>query len=518
MSEPSIIETSPVDGRELGTYAEATAGEVQDAVARGRRAFQAWRKRPVNERLRSLRQLRSAIVERLDEVVERVVATTGKPDLDALTGDVYTVLDFIAYHEQHAAEVLARESRPGHLLSPRSEFAVQYEPLGVIGVLSPWNYPLQLAMLPMVTALAAGSVVVLKPSEVTPSIGVLIAELCADAALPEHVVQVVQGGPAVGQALVAARPDKVFFTGSVSTGKKIMAAAAAHLTPIELELGGKDPMLVFADAPFERAVNAATYGAFVNAGQACISVERVYVERPLYERFVAATTEAALALRVGTGRNVELGPIIRAEQCSVIERHLDDALAKGARLTTPRARQGRQFGPLVLRDVNHEMLVMTEETFGPVLPIMPFESEADGIRLANDSIYGLNASVWTKDRERGRRVASELVTGSCAINDVLKNVANPRLPFGGERQSGLGRYHGPEGLRAFSRTKAVMHHHGNARAEMNWFPYRPSSYEIVKSSMIALFSDESAISKAGTIADQWLGSALGLLGRKGEKS
>ena len=232
---------------------------------------------------------------------------------------------------------------------------------------------------------------------------------------------------------------------------------------------------------------------------------------------MAAATEAALALRVGTGRNVELDPIIRFEQCSVIELHLDDALAKGARLTTPRAREGNQFGPLVLRDVNHEMLVMMEETFGPVLPIMAFETEAEGIRLANDSSYGLNASVRTADRERGRRVASELVTGCCAINDVLKNVANPHLPFGGEHQSGLGRYHGPEGLRAFSRTKAVMHHHGNARAEMNWFPYKPSSYEIVKSSMIALFGGKSAISKAGTIVDQWLGSALSRLGRKGEK-
>ena len=428
---------------------------------------------------------------------------------------MYTVLDFIAFHERQAEKVLEPEQRPGHLLSPRAEFVVQYEPLGVVGILAPWNYPFQLAMLPLVTALAAGNTVVLKPSETTPSVGAVIVELCDAAGFPAGVVQVVQGGPEVGRALVASRPDKIFFTGSVRTGKMIMAAAAEHLTPVELELGGKDPMIVFADAPLERAVNGAVYGAFVNAGQACISVERVYVEAPAYERFVSDVTREATKLRVGSGRNVELGPIMRAQQCDVIEQHLDDALARGATLTTPRRREGNRFWPMVLRDVSHEMRVMREETFGPILPVMPFGSEVEAIQLANDSDYGLNASVWTEDRERGRRVAADLVAGSCAINDVLINVANPHLPFGGERHSGMGRYHGPEGLRGFSRIKSVMYAGSTARSEMNWFPYRPSSYEIVKSSAIALFSSGSALSRAGRIAKQWL-TAGGFRERKNE--
>ncbi len=517
MPEALLIETSPVDGRELGRYAAATVTDVGAAIARGRQAFHGWSRRPAAERLHLLRAVREAIVERLDAIVECIVATTGKPDLDALTGDVYTVLDSLSYHEQNAEAALAPEPRPGHLLSPRAEFSVHYEPLGVVGVIAPWNYPFQLAMLPLIAALAAGNTVVLKPSELTPSIGELIEELSAAAGLPDHVLQVVQGGPEVGKALVAARPDKLFFTGSVQTGKQVLLAAAASLTPVELELGGKDPMLVFADAPFERAANAAVYGAFVNAGQACISIERAYVERPIYEQFVAAVSTRAATLRVGSGRNVDLGPIIRPAQCEVIEAHLEDALARGARLTTPRVRDGNRFSPLVLRDVTHEMRVMVEETFGPLLPVMPFDTEGEAIGLANDSRYGLNASVWTRNRERAHRVARELVAGNCAINDVLKNVANPHLPFGGERESGLGRYHGPEGVRAFCRVKSIMHHPGGARAEMNWFPYKPSSYEIVKSSLIALFGGRSVVSRAGAIADQWLTGARGLFGPRGEK-
>jgi len=510
MAGGDLHATSPIDGAPLGDVPCATPEEVRAAVERGRRAAEGWGRTPLAERLRRLGSLRTVIMSDLDAVVARITAATGKPDLEALTGDVLTTLDTIAYLEAHAAEVLASEPRPGHRLAPRSEFRVDYEPLGVVGIIAPWNYPLQLAMLPLVTALAAGNAVVLKPSELVPTVGVLIGELCDRAGLPPGVVQVVQGGPAVGEALVAARPDKLFFTGSVPTGKKIVAAAAEHLVPLELELGGKDPMLVFADAPFERAVNGAVYGAFVNAGQACVSVERVYVEAAIYERFVAAVTEATLKLRVGSGRAVELGPLIRPAQCDWVEAHVDDALQQGARLTTPRERVGNRLGPLVLRDVTHAMRVMTEETFGPVLPIMPFRTEAEAIELANATRYGLNASVWTRDQARAERVVRALVVGSCAVNDVLKNIANPHLPFGGERESGWGRYHGPEGLRAFSRTKAVMLNDGAASTEMNWFPFRPVNYEIVKSLMLASYSGASTLDKAGAIAGQWLGAARSL--------
>lgn len=516
ISRTELAALSPVDGSPLGVFDVASQAEVQAAVARGRVAATLWGATEVGERLAYLGRLRVALVERLDEVVAQVVAATGKPDLEALTGDLLTSVEFIAYYEKNAEGFLASESRPGHWLAPRSDFVVRYKPLGVVAVIAPWNYPLQLSLLPLVTALAAGNVVVLKPSELTPSIGALIEDLCAQAGFPKDVVQVLQGGAAVGEALVDAQPDKIFFTGSVPTGKKILARAAQYLIPVELELGGKDPLLVFADAPFERAVQGAVYGAFVNAGQACVSIERAYVEHSIYERFVAAVTEATLRLRVGSGRQGDLGPLIRPAQAELVERHIDDALSKGARLTTPRERTGNHFRPVVLRDVTHAMTVMTEETFGPVLPIMRFHSEEEALSLANGTAYGLNASVWTMDRDRAERVVRGLVTGNCAVNDVLKNIANPHMPFGGEKSSGWGRYHGPEGLRAFSRTQSVMFNDGTSTSEMNWFPYRAASYEIVKSALIGLHGGAPLLSKAGALAGQWLGAARQLWQRRGE--
>jgi acyl-CoA reductase-like NAD-dependent aldehyde dehydrogenase len=480
--------TSDEPGATGEAIREATAEEVAAAVERGRAAFATWGRTTVRERVERLARLSAALIDDMDGVVDAISRATGKLRLDALTADVMTCAEALCYTVEHAERVLAPERRPAPLLFGLSRFHVEYAPLGVVAVLSPWNYPLQLALLPMVSALAAGDCVVLKPSEVTPFVGPLILALCARAGLADGVVQVVQGGPSVGRALIAARPDKVFFTGSVATGKKVMAAAAEHLIPVELELGGKDPMMVFADANLERAVAGAVWGAFTNAGQACIAVERVYVERPIYERFVAAATEATLRLRVGAGDGADVGPIINPAQIAVIDAHLDDALARGARLTTPRRRDGRLYHPVVLRDVDHSMRVMTEETFGPVMPVMPFDTEADAVALANDSIYGLNASVWTRDLERGRRVARAVVAGSCAVNDVLKNASNPYMPFGGERQSGLGRYHGPEGLRAFASQRSIMVNAGRARSEPNWFPYTPTAHAAVRA-MIHLLHD-----------------------------
>jgi acyl-CoA reductase-like NAD-dependent aldehyde dehydrogenase len=292
------------------------------------------------------RGLRAVIVTDLDGIVARITAATGKPDLEALTGDVLTTLDTLAYLEEHTETVLASEPRPGHRLAPRSEFRVDYEPLGVVGVIAPWNYPLQLAMLPLVTALAAGNAVVLKPSELVPSVGALIAELCARAGLPPGVVQVVQGGPEVGAALVAARPDKLFFTGSVATGKKIVAAAAEHLVPLELELGGKDPMLVFADAPFERAVNGAcTAPSSTPARPASPSSARTSKRRSTSG---SGGGDGGGAGAPG-GQRPRRGPrpahqagAVRAGGGTPRRR-----LRQGARLTTPRERLGNRFRPLV---------------------------------------------------------------------------------------------------------------------------------------------------------------------------
>lgn len=494
-----LIETSPTTGDTIAAYETPAGSEVAMIVERSKRAFGTWGKLPLPLRFEYLEALKHTLVDDMQHSVDVVSATTGKVELEALTADVFTCIDMLHYYVNKGTGFLTAAPRESGAFFPRSTFHIEYMPLGVVAVIAPWNYPLQLSFVPTITALAAGNCVVIKTSEVTPSVGTLIEKLVKDAGLPEGVVQVVQGGPEVGRALIDARPDKIFFTGSVATGKKIMAAAAEQLIPVELELGGKDPLIVFADAPFERAVDGAVYGAFTNAGQTCVAVERVYVERPLYERFVTAAGKAAAKLRVGSGCESDMGPIIDPSQIPIIEAHLDDAVAKGATLVTRRRREGSFLHPVVLRDVDHTMKIMTEETFGPVMPIMPFDSESEVVDLANATVYGLDASVWTKDLDKGRRVASEIISGNCAINDVLKNIANPDLPFGGEKQSGLGRYHGPEGLRSFSRIKAVMVNEGTKRREINWYPYTETSFKAVMALIHAVYSDAPALKKARSI-------------------
>jgi acyl-CoA reductase-like NAD-dependent aldehyde dehydrogenase len=407
--------------------------------------------------------------------------------MDALTGDVWTCVEIARYYEKNAARILAKERRAGHRLSPGSDFLVEQAPLGLVAIFGPWNYPLQLALIPAITALVAGNAVILKPSERAPLVGELIANLLGRVGFPPGLVQVVQGGADVGQAILDSRPDKVFFTGSPAVGRQILAAAAPNLTPVDLELGGKAPMLVFADANMERAARAAVWGAFVNAGQVCVGVERLYVEASAHDAFVALVRREVAVLKVGTDPDDDVGPLIAGFHADHVESLVDDAVKSGAEAATPRRRERNLVHPVILTKVNHTMRIMREETFGPVLPIMAFEDEAEAVRLANDSAYGLGAYVFTADLERGRRVAHQLVVGTCAINDVVKSIANPDVPFGGQKDSGFGRYHGPEGLKAFSRPLALMVNAGTRTRERNWFPTRTGSYNVVRSALTLIY-------------------------------
>jgi acyl-CoA reductase-like NAD-dependent aldehyde dehydrogenase len=295
----------------------------------------------------------------------------------------------------------------------------------------------------------------------------------------------VQGGADVGQAILRERPDKVFFTGSSAVGRQILQAAAPDVTPVDLELGGKAPMIVFADAHLERAAAAAVWGAFVNAGQSCLHVERLYVEASAHDRLVTLIQTELSGLRVGTEPEADVGPVIGGFHAEHVEALVDDAIRQGARLGTERRHEGNLLAPLLLLGAHHGMRILREETFGPVLPVVAFPDggEAEAIRLANDSSYGLNGYVFSSDLERARRVARALNVGNVGINDVIKNVANPDMPFGGVRGSGFGRYHGPEGLRAFTRPLALATHAGRRAREQNWFPTRPNTYSIVRSAL-----------------------------------
>lgn len=452
---------------------------AQQAFVQARRGAAVLRKLPLSERLACLSELAAVILRRQEWIVDQVQAATGKSRTDALVSEVLAVLDHLAYLERFAPRVLAdrKAHTPLMLMGKRSR--VWFEPLGVVLVISPWNYPFYQAIVPITSALACGNAVVYKPSEHTPLTGV-VEELMAGAGIPGNWVQVVNGAGAIGEELIAERPDKVFFTGSTRTGRRIMELAARHPIPVELELGGKDAMIVFEDADLARAAAGAAWGAFTNSGQSCTSVERCLVHESVLGRFESELLAQVGRLRVGVDRDgsSDLGAMTTDMQVRVVADHLDQALGAGATALTGADwdRTSRLIPPIVLRGVTAAMKVWREETFGPVLPLVPFRDEDDAVALANDGDYGLSASVWSADLGRAERVARRLVVGNVSINNVMVSEGNHALPFGGAKQSGFGRYKGEFGLYSFSNVKAVMAEGMSGKIEANWYPYTPEKY------------------------------------------
>jgi acyl-CoA reductase-like NAD-dependent aldehyde dehydrogenase len=354
---------------------------------------------------------------------------------------------------------------------------ILHEPYGVIGIISPWNYPFSIPATEAMAALVAGNAVVLKPSELTPLIALELRALLREAGVPEDIFQVLPGESATGAALVGSEIDKLVFTGSVNTGRRIAQIAAERLLPVVLELGGKDPMMVLEDADVDVASSGAVWGAFVNAGQTCLSVERCYVHQSLYSTFLDACSEKARKLRVGNGTDeaTEVGPMIHERQVRVVESQVEDARQRGARVlaggTRLRELGPTFFAPTVLADVDHDMRVMQEESFGPVLPIAPFVDDAEAVRLANDSEYGLAASVWTHDRARGERVARQIEAGTVMVNDAVSCFSISEAPHGGMKASGLGRTHGRWGLEEMVRVKYVDSDRVPRMKKIWWFGY-----------------------------------------------
>jgi acyl-CoA reductase-like NAD-dependent aldehyde dehydrogenase len=450
------------------------AAEARAAVERARTAFAVWGSLEPVAREPHLRALRRTISHSADRIAEVVCEETGKSRADAVLAEALHAAAHTDWCARHAARFLAPTKVSPWPLYSKAAW-VEYQPRGVAAVISPWNYPFLLPFLATTTALAAGCTVVLKPSDVTPASGALVAELAAEAGLPEGVVQLLQGGPEAGSALVGAGVDLVAVTGSTATGRSVAALAAERLVPVIMELGGKDPMIVLEDADLGRAARAAVWGACFNAGQSCVAVERVYVVDQVHDRFVAELERAFSSVRAGGGGSRDIGPIAHPPQLEVIERQVADAVARGARLLRGGRRTGtggRWFEPTLLTEVDHTMAVMREETFGPVLPVMRAPDEEAAVRLANDSPFGLHASLWTADSGRARRVASRLRAGAVAINDCLVNYAMPGLPFGGVADSGYGRQGGAEGLRAYCYSRSVTWSRITPRRELQWFPRR----------------------------------------------
>jgi acyl-CoA reductase-like NAD-dependent aldehyde dehydrogenase len=474
--------TRPTDGSLVGELAVTSPHEVPFRVARARAVQEGWASLGPRDRARRLRGLLEAMGGRAREIEDTIVAETGKPRSEALM-ELITVTDQLRFYLERAPSFLgARGVSTGWLAWKKAH--VVRQPLGVIGVISPWNHPFILSMTPVLTALFAGNAVVLKPSEYAPYTGLLAEDLARDAGLPQELVQVVVGGGATGEALVRGGVDKVFFTGGPENAVSVLAAAADALTPAVLELGGKDAAIVLEDADLARAARGIVWGAFMNAGQTCIAVERAYVVEEVFDAFVREVLAQVRRLKAGSMPGHSVGPMTTTAQLRLVEEHLEDAVARGATVLAGGGRTdpaSNVLEPTVLTDLDPGCLVLNDETFGPLLPILPVKDGEEALRRANASDYGLSASVWTGTRSRGVEMARRIRAGSVCVNDALVHYGIPGLPFGGVGRSGYGRSKGLEGLAELTRTQSVVVDRLGLKREPWWFPYTRVSERLLRS-------------------------------------
>ncbi len=477
--------TKSIGGRSLKqVFNEAQAAYVQQ------------RGLTLDERLGQIRAVKKAILARRESIVERVMAEVGKSRTDALIAEIIGAVDWLEWLERRARKVLADEKVPTPITLLGKKSRLYHEPFGVVLIICPWNYPFHNAITGIAAAYVAGNAVIYKPSEHAPCQG-LVEDIIAAAPLLHAAVKVVYGDGKTGSELIEQRPGKIFFTGSCATGEKIMQQAARHLIPVELELGGKDPMIVFADAGLKRPVAGALWGAFTNAGQSCSAVERLLVEDSVHDAFVAKLVEEAGKLKVAEGDSkgdVDIGRMTVGFQRDKVVEHVKDALAKGAKLVFGQipATFDLLVKPIILTNVTPDMLVWRDETFGPVLPVMRFGDEGEAVKLANDSDYGLCASVFTADKSRADRVTRALEVGGVSVNNVNMSEGNPGLPFGGYKRSGFGKLRGPEGLLGFTRSKSVLIDVTGDKIEANWYPYTSGKYERFQRFIHALYTSHWA--------------------------
>jgi acyl-CoA reductase-like NAD-dependent aldehyde dehydrogenase len=442
----------PASGEVVATFPEQGAAEVEAAVAHAKEAAAWWRSLGWEGRRKRLDGWKALIANRTPELAALMHRENGKPVSDASL-EIGLAVDHIAWAAKNAPKVLGQRKVPSGLMMANQAATVEYQPLGVIGVIGPWNYPVFTPMGSLAYALAAGNAVVFKPSEYTPAIGKWLVDAFAEVVPEQPVMQLVTGLGDTGAALCRAGVDKIAFTGSARTGKKVMAACAENLVPVLMECGGKDAMIVDDDADVKAAADAALWGGMSNAGQTCIGIERVYATDKVYDRFVDELTARARKVTPGSGEKASYGPITMPGQVDVIRRHIADALDKGGRALTGGGIDGSYVEPTVLVDVPEDSLAIQEETFGPTITVTNVASVDEAVDKANDTSYGLASAVFSKSR--GMEIAQRLDAGMTSINNVLTFAGVPSLPFGGSGDSGFGRIHGEDGLREFTRAKAI---------------------------------------------------------------
>ncbi len=448
--------TNPATGALIGRVAMSTAEEVTAAAADMRQAAEVWADKSAKERVRIVRKFQELVIDSVDMITEVITQDTGKSRQDALI-EVMMTADRLHQYFKQSPKWLRRKRVPPGLYFLR-RYYTEPRPYGVVAILGPWNLPFDLTVTPLCSALLAGNTVLVKPSEVTAVTGRLIEQLIQSVPELSPFVRVLHGDGQVGQLMLDTQPDLIFLTGSTKTGKIIARKAAETMTPFICELGGKDPMIVLEDADIEAAARWGTWGAFYSTGQTCMSVERVYVVESVYQQFLEAALHETKKLKVGYSADKnslnDLGPLTCGRQQTTVDDHLQDAMAKGANILYSGKREGLFVEPIILTDVNHSMKVMQEETFGPVMPVMPVADEAEAIRLANESDYGLSACVWSEDQARAERVAHQLEVGSVNINDAISHYPVSLLPFGGVKKSGNARTHGRDEVLQFTQARS----------------------------------------------------------------
>jgi len=495
-SEETIC-TDPATGQPLGRSAVDSVDDLNRCVQRARAAQPGWAETPVRRRAGAMRRVRDYLVEHADELAEIISRDNGKTRLDALAGEILPAAMAVNSYARRARRFLkTRTLGPGSLLMANKVSRVRRVPWGVIGIISPWNYPFAIPFSEVVMGLLAGNAVILKAATQTQMVGRALERCFEAAGLPDDVFTYVNlPGPVAGEALLKAGVGKLFFTGSVAVGKELMARAAETLTPLSLELGGNDPMLVCPDADLDRAAGGAVWGGLANAGQSCAGVERIYVHADVYEPFLERLAHKVRNLRVGpdVDYEVDMGAMTTRRQMETVRRHIDDAVSRGATLYAqsecPQQAAGNFLPATVLTDVDHAMLVMRQETFGPVLAVMRVDDMDRAVELANDSHLGLTASVWSRNRGTARRLAARIEAGTVTINDHLMSHGLPETPWGGFKHSGLGRTHGRIGFDEMTQPQCIVDDRmPGVKKNLWWHPYDPEVYQGIRGLVDALYA------------------------------
>lgn len=449
---------------------------MRAAVERARKAQPAWAALPVKERAKYMMRALKILIERQEKFIDVILSETPKPRTQAILMDIFAACDLLNYYAKNSEKFLRPEKVSAHgMLAFMKEIRIIYHPLGVVGVISPWNAPFLISINPTIQALMAGNTVLLKPSSATFRSGKLVGNLFEAAGLPKGVLTVLSGDGSTGAALIEAGVNKISFTGSTETGRKIAIACAERFISCTLELGGKDPLIVCADADIDSTVKGALASCFLNAGQACVGTERVYVVQSVADKFERKVVEGTAKLRQSTEGEFEVGALYWPHQMEIIEKHMTDAVTKGAKVLIGGRRnpnlKGFYYEPTVLTNVTHDMLIMREETFGPIMPIMRVRDEEEAIRMANDTEYGLAATVWTRNKRKAYRIAQCVESGSVCVNDMAITYGAPEAPFGGRKNSGLGQVNGKIGLRGYCYAQPIILDRFGGRLAIQGYPY-----------------------------------------------